>query len=233
MLRALAKLTFLAILLIAGSTGLFFYYIHTAAQRQLEEVERKNHELEQIRQRLEADRRVARILVTNQKTVAGNLQTTLLFQETAPDGHELPARQFTINGTEAHFDAEVIKFKDQYVESADPLRGQAIMLLVRVYGADQPPDSGYPIDAQGAVPDFYRGQDPQLSDLQKDLWTNFWKLYNDHDARDARGIRAMNGQGLYGQFLPGHIYTITLRPTGDGSIEEAPVDPLYQQALTR
>lgn len=233
MLRAFGKLIFLALLLVAGSTGLFFYYTHTSAQRQLAELERKNHELGQIRQRLEADRRVARILVTSQKVVGGQLKTTLLFQETAPDGHDLPARQFTINGDEAHFDAEVIKFKDQYVESADPLRGQAIMLFVRVYGADQSPNSGYPIDAPNTIPDFYRGQDPQLSDLQKDLWTNFWTLYNDQDARESRGIRAMNGQGLYGQFLPGHIYTITLRASGDGSIEETPIDPLYQQALTR
>jgi hypothetical protein len=231
MLRAVAKLAFLSVLLIAGSTGLFFYYIHTAAQRQLEEVERKNHELEQIRQRLEADRRVARILVIDQKTIAGKVKTTLLFQETTPDGRDLPARQFTIDGNEAHFDAEVIKFKDQYVEAADPMRGQAIMLFVRVYGSDQSPNSGYPIDSPNAIPDFYRGQDPAISDLQSDLWNNFWKLYNDKDARESRGIRAMDGQGLYGQFLPGHVYTITLRATGDGSIEEAPVDPLYQQAL--
>jgi hypothetical protein len=235
MLRAIAKLTLLSILLIAGSTGLFFYYIHTAGQRQLEEVEHKNQELEQIRQRLEADRRVARILVTSQKMVGSQLKTTLLFQETTPDGRDLPARQFTITGTEAHFDAEVIKFKDQYVEKPqdDPLRGQAIMLFTRVYGADQSPNSGYPIDTPNSIPEFYRGQDPQISDEQKDLWNNFWQLYNDKDARESRGIRAMDGQGLYGQFLPGHVYTITLRPTGDGSIEEAPVDPLYQQALTR
>ncbi len=61
-------------------------------------------------------------------------------------GVELPARQFTIDGNEAHFDAEIIKFKDEYVESDDPLRGQSIMLFVRVYGADQAPSAGFPID---------------------------------------------------------------------------------------
>lgn len=230
MVRALAKTVFLALLVVAGSTGLFFYYIHATSQRQIEQLEEKNQELEQIKTRLETDRRVARIVVTNQKTVAGQLKTTLLFVEYARDGSALPAKEFTIDGAEAHFDAEVIKFKDQYVESGDPLRGQSIMLFVRVYGADQAPSAGFPIDAPGAIPEIYRGIDPEVSSFEQDLWTNFWKLYNDRDAREARGIRGLNGEGLYGQFLPGYQYTITLRSDGDGAITEEPLDPLYRGA---
>ncbi len=233
MLRALAKTAFLALLLVGGSAGLFFYYNHNAAQQQVVQLQQKNHELEQIRQRLETDRRVAKILVTGQKTVEGRMKTTLLFVEYAPDGRELPAKQFTIDGNEAHFDAEIIKFKDQYVERGDPFRGQSIMLFVRVYGADQAPDAGFPIDTPGSIPEIYRGQDPQISNFELDLWHNFWKLYNDRDARDARGIRGLNGEGLYGQFNPGHVYTITLRNDGDGTIEEEPLDPLYKQAMSR
>jgi hypothetical protein len=228
MLRALAKTLFLASLVVVGSAGLFFYYIHNTAQRQLEQLEAKNAELEQIRTRLETDRRVARIIVTDQKTIDGKLKTTLLFVEYGRDGSALPAREFTIDGTEAHFDAEVIKFKDQYVEEGDPLRGQSIMLFVRVYGADQAPNAGFPIDAPGDIPEIYRGVDPQVSSYEQDLWNNFWKLYNDRDAREARGIRGLNGEGLYGQFLPGYQYTITLRADGDGTITEEPLDPLYR-----
>jgi hypothetical protein len=100
-----------------------------------------------------------------------------------------------------------------------------------VYGADQAPDAGFPIDPPGSIPDVYRGLDPQVSNFQQDLWNNFWKLYNDRDARDARGIRGMNGEGLYGQFNPGHVYTITLRSDGDGTINEEPLDPMYKQAM--
>jgi hypothetical protein len=231
MVRALAKTLFLALLVVGGSATLFFYYVHNTAQRQIEELQHKNDQLEQIKSRLETDHRVARILVTDQKIVDGRTKTTLLFVEYRPDGSAMPAKQFTINGNEAHFDAQVIKFKDQYVEAADPLRGQSIMLFVRVYGADQAPDAGFPIDAPGTIPEVYRGSDPHISDFEQDLWNNFWKLYNDREARDARGIRGLHGEGLYGQFLPGHVYTITLRADGDGTITEEPLDPLMSKAL--
>jgi hypothetical protein len=231
MLRAVAKTIFLFLLMLAGSLGLFFYYQHTTSQHQIEQLQEKNHELEQIRTRLETDRRVARILVTDQKTVAGKLKTTLLFVEYNGDGNALPAKSFTIDGNEAHFDAEVIKFKDQYVEQNDPLRGQSILLFVRVYGDDQAPSAGFAIDAPNQIPEIYRGVDPEISAFEQDLWKNFWKLFNDKDARDARGIRGMNGEGLYGQFLPGYAYTITLRSSGDGTITEEPLDPLYRSTI--
>jgi len=231
MLRALAKTAFLVLLLLGGSAGLFFYYNHNSAQQQIEQLQQKTRELEQIRHRLETDRRVAKVLVTDQKMIDGQMKTTLLFVEYAPDGAELPAKQFTIDGNEVHFDAQIIKFKDEYVERGDPLRGQSIMLFVRVYGADQAPSAGFPIDQPGMIPEIYRGADPRVSSFEQDLWANFWKLYNDRDARDARGIRGLHGEGLYGQFNPGHVYTITLRASGDGTINEEPLDPMYKQAL--
>ena len=88
------------------------------------------------------------------------MKTTLLFVEYARDGSALPARQFTINGNEAHFDAQIIKFKDQYIESGDPLRGQSIMLFVRVYGADQAPAPAFPSTTPGEIPEIYRGAGP-------------------------------------------------------------------------
>jgi hypothetical protein len=107
------------------------------------------------------------------------------------------------------------------------------MLFVRVYGADQAPDKGFPIDTPGTIPEIYHGSDPHVTDFEQDLWSNFWKLYNDRDARDARGIRGLNGEGLYGQFVPGHVYTITLRSDGDGTITEEPLDPLMDSALRK
>lgn len=231
MVRALAKTLFLAVLVVGGSLTLFFYYVHNTAQRQVEELQEKNDQLKQIINRIETDRRVARILVTDQKTVDGQLKTTLLFVEYTRDGVAMPARQFTIDGNEAHFDAEVIKFKDKYVEPGDPLKGQSIMLFVRVYGADQAPDAGFPIDAPGTIPDVYRGSDPHVSEFEQGLWNKFWDLYNNRDARETLGIRGLNGEGLYGQFLPGHVYTITLRSDGDGTITEEPLDPLMTKAL--
>jgi hypothetical protein len=232
-MRALAKTAFLSLLIVGGSVGLFFYYHHNSDERRIEQLQERNRELELFNKRLKADRRVAKILVTNQPTVNGKVKTTLLFVEYARDGSELPAKQFTIDGNEAHFDAQIIKFNDEYVEQGDPFRGQSIMLFTRVYGAEQTPANGYPIDTPGSIPEIYRGTDPARADFEQDLWNNFWKLYNNEAARQAKGIRGLHGEGLFGQFDKDHLYTITLRADGDGTLSEEPLDPMYRQAMGR
>jgi hypothetical protein len=227
MLRTFGTSIFLAVLIIAGVGILYFYAVRNTAEQQIAQLEAQNQEKQEIIQRFKTERRVARIVVTDQKTVAGKLQTTLLFVEYRRDGSELPAKQFIIDGDEAHFDAEIIKFKDQFVEANDPLRGQSIILFTRVYGFDQAPMNGFPIDEPDHIPAIYRGQDPTREAFEKPLWQNFWSLYNDQSKREAQGIRGLHGEGLWGKFEPDHIYTITVGVDG-GTLEEAPIDPLYQ-----
>ncbi|MGA3065654.1 MAG: hypothetical protein ABSF29_02285 [Tepidisphaeraceae bacterium] len=230
MLRTLYKTFFMLLLILAGSAALLVYHHHMSAEYQIERLQAQNEELQQIAQRLQTERRVAKILVTDQKQVNGNLQTTLLFVEYRRDGSALPARQFIIPGNEAHIDAEVVKFKDEFVKEGDPLRGQSILLFVRIYGASQSPDQGQPIDAPNSIPEIYRGANPQVSEFEQGIWAQFWSLYNDSDARDALGIRAMHGEGLYGPFDRQHLYTITVRPDG-ATMNVDPLEPIYRAAL--
>jgi hypothetical protein len=232
MLRAIAKILFFTSLVVSGSVGLYVYFDRSPADRKLAAVEQEKRELEQVVQRLETDRRVAKILVTDQKMVKGQLKTTLLFVEYGRDGSAMPPREFTIDGDEAHFDAEIIKFKDEYIKKGDdPLRSQSIMLFVRVYGADQAPDAGFPIDTPGKIPDIYRGTDPEVSSFEQDLWNNFWTLYNNKAAREAKGIRGLHGEGLWGKFDLDHVYIITIRSDGDGTLVEEPLEPIYREAI--
>jgi hypothetical protein len=231
MLRSLGKTFALAVLLMGGTIALYVYHHHSSAEYQIEQLQQQKRELENVINRLQADRRVAKILATRQQSPDGGIRTTLLFVEYARDGSALPARTFTIDGNEAHFDAEIVKFKDDYVKQGDPLRGQSIILFTRVYGAHQAPADGFPIDSPGAVPEIYRGADPQISDFEQKIWNTFWTLYNDKAAREAIGIRGLHGEGLYGNFDPDHLYTITLRADGDGTINEEPLEPIYRDAL--
>jgi hypothetical protein len=231
-MRALTRSVFLAALLAAGIFSLVVYQRHNSTEYQLAELQKQKVELEQIVQRFQAERRVAKIVVTDQKTVDGVMKTTMLFVEYRRDGSALPPREFTITGNEAHFDAQIIKFKDEYVRSGDPLRGQSILLFTRVYGSQQAPADGFPVDEPGQIPEIYRGSDPRISDFEQDLWANFWKLYNDQSARDAKGIRGLHGEGLYGRFDPDHVYTITLRADG-GTLNEEPIDPIYREAIRK
>ena len=78
MLRTVAKLGFLSLLVVAGAAGLMLHRRDTTAA-QLNDAKQKNEQLRQIVQRLEAERRVADVIVTDQKTEGGVQKTTLLF----------------------------------------------------------------------------------------------------------------------------------------------------------
>ncbi len=238
MFKTIGKLTFFCVLVAASAGGIYYYTYHHSADYRIDQLEQKNHELEQqkeqLRQvigRLKTERRIARFVITDQKPVNAVLKTTLLFMEYRRDGSSLPPRQFIVDGDEIHFDAEVVKFNDQYVEANDPLRGQPILLMLRLYGADQAPSAGFPIDQPGSIPDIYRGSDPAAPQFEQQIWNNFWKLFNDRAARETQGIRGLHGEGLWGRFELGHEYTIDLRPDG-GSIHEEPLDPMYRAAIT-
>ena len=122
MLSNLAKTFFLACLVIAGSIGIYVYQCRYLADVRIQKLQQEAQELKQIIQRLSDQRRVAEVLVTDQKTVNGQLQTTLLFQEYSRDGKTpLPPKSFVIQGKVAHIDALVIKFDRDFVQQDDPL----------------------------------------------------------------------------------------------------------------
>lgn len=234
MLRPIIKIAIWSVLVVAGATALYLYHMsnsderrHELDQQKIRALEEQNRQMQLVVKRLKAQRRVARIRVLDQRPVNGKLQTTIKLVEYRRDGSELTPRQFVIEGDEVHFDAQIVKFRDEYVEQGDPLRGQSIIMLLRVYGAFQPPAEGFTIDSPGDVPEVYRGIDATTARFERDIWDNFWRLFNDKNARDAQGIRSLHGEGLWGRLQLGHVYGIELRPDG-GMLNEEPEDPLYQ-----
>ena len=77
MFRAFTKVLGMLLLMIAGAGGIYWYSAHDSTASKLHEAEAKNEQLKQIVTRLEGEKRVAEILVTDQKDVAGITQTTL------------------------------------------------------------------------------------------------------------------------------------------------------------
>ena len=231
MLRSLAKLALLALLVIGGSVGIVYYRDHTDASRQISKLEQDKKQLQQVVQRLTSDRRVADVLVIDRPTTGGISQTTLLLVEYAADGSPLPPKYFTIRGNVAHIDALVIKFERDLIARDDPLRGHSIALFTRLYGEDQAPADAYPIDPPGKIPDYYRGADPHTSSFEQDLWANFWKLAEDPAYAKSRGVRVANGQGVWGPFDFGKLYTLTLESDGGINITPSPVTGIYAELL--
>ena len=165
--------------------------------------------------------------MTDQKTVDGVLKTTLLFVEYAADGHSLPPKSFTIDGKFAHIDGLLIQFEHNFVKENDPLRGHSIVLFKRIYGDKQSPEQAAAIDAPGEIPDVYRGAEPRVSAFEQDLWKDFWKLYDDETYRQMKGVRVAMGQGVWGMFDKGKLYTITLQSDGGLTLASEPLKGIY------
>lgn len=232
MLRSFGKILGLTFMLLLASGGIVYFQHINATSRQIEKLQDEKRELEQIVTRLSTENRVADILVSAQETDAkGVMHTTLLFVEYDKAGAPLPARSFTIEGNTAHIDAMVIKFERGFVAQDDALRGHSIALFTKIYGDKQSPADAAMIDSPGKIPDIYRSTDPRISEFETGLWNDFWKLYDDQSLREAKGVRALGGHGLWGPFQPQRLYTITLESAGGLSMTSEPLKGIYREAL--
>jgi len=231
MLRAIGQTISLIILIAAGAGGLWWYRSHTAMERQLQEVQAKNEELKEIVVRLTVEKRVADVMVTSQQTLNGQTQTTLLFVEVGRNGVNLPPKSFTIQGSEVHIDAMLIKFDHHFVEEGDPLRGHSIALFTRIYGDRESPADAQLIDKPGEVPDVYRDADPRISKFEQELWGDFWKLFNDEQFRKLKNVRIANGEGKWFPAERDKLYTISTEAAGGLNVVSGPVPAIYQEAI--
>ena len=233
MVRTTLKLVLLALLVVAGAFGLYKYEQRDSVQVQLDQEKQKSRKLEEFVTHLTAEKRVADVIVTDQKDVNGVLQTTLLFVEYDKAGSPLPGKCFTFEGKQAHIDALVVIFDGKYVQERDPLRGRSIALFTRLFGDKQTPEQAHRIDDPSQIPAIYRGADPRVSQFEQELWRDFWRLADDEAYRTSMGVRVAQGDGVWRPFEPGKLYTITLQTDGGLIIQSEPLKGIYSEALKR
>jgi hypothetical protein len=229
----LLKLLFLSILVVAGSFAIVYYQKHPLVDAEKQALLDKNQQLQQIVGRLTTERRVARLLVTDQKVVDGQTRTTLLFVEYTRDDTPLPPREFTIIGAEAHLDALVVKFDHYLVENNDALRNHSLALFTRIYGDHQAPVQGSPVDMPGKIPEIYQGAPVAVQQFETDLWQDFWKLAEDPVLAKSKGVRVANGDGKWWPCKPGEIYTVSVESDGGLNLATEPLQGIYAEALRR
>lgn len=243
MLRALTRISVVLCLLTVSGLGYWQYRRHTAEQRQIAELTRQKQELElqkvqlqQVVTRLTAERRVAEIVVTDQRVDPSDgvtPLTTLLFVEYARDGTTLPPRTFTVRGAQVHVDGLVVEFDGDFVQQGDPLKGHSIILFEKIYGSAERPDVAARIDSPGRIPDLYRDVRPEVSGFEQSLWASFWRLAEDEAFRKEKGVRVANGKSIYGPFAKDRLYTVTLDASGKMSLEDEPIKGAVGEALRR
>ena len=114
-------------LLISALIILAVILIYQYTVRQINE----NKMLKQVISRLEADSRIAQVLVTDiyrdEKT--GKNLTTIKFLEYDIKNRPLSPRYFTFSGNIIQFQSLLIRFDDLYIKNKDLLRGRSAYLF--------------------------------------------------------------------------------------------------------
>ncbi len=190
-------------------------------RRQLDDTERQREALRQAIERLTGEDRVAEVHVVDQAPAdafggtasAGGDWTVLEFVELDRQGHPLPSRRFVVPDRVVFFDALVVKFDHRHVAAADALRGKSLALFRRVYGQNQPPAEGQPIDPAGDVPNVFRVQ-PHPNEFERRLWTQFWRYVRDPAAAAEEGVRVVQGEAVYVPMRKGDVWTLSLEHNG-------------------
>ena len=231
MLRSVVKILLTTAIVLGTAVATFHYRTARSLEAQLEREQQRTAQLKEIVSRLTSERRVADIIVTSQDTTGDHLSTSIVFVEYTPDGTALPAKRFTLVGKMIHLDAMVIKFDGRFVAENDPLRGHSVALFSRIYGDTQAPSDAFPIDAPGEPPVVYRKTDKSVTDFERDLWKNFWRLADDADYRTSMGVRVAQGEGVWRPFEMGRLYTVTIESNGGLNIHSEPMRGVYQEAL--
>jgi hypothetical protein len=194
----------------------------TRLQAVVVEKEKALRALELANRLLKVQHRVARIEVLAQGATADapeHVRTTVRFTELGADGAPLaPGRELTIEGKKLYVESLVIQFEDRYVEQGDALRGTSLCLFQRLFGEDQSPNQGVPLDGAGQQPLVYGG-DTTGDSLHRALWERFWDYANDPALAKELGVRALQGEAPFVEARVGKSYRLELRAAGGLVIE--------------
>jgi len=256
MLRWTTKLATLSLLVAAGAATLYVFQFRGGTAGTAHERARREEQLRAIAKRLQVERRVADVIVVDQRpstrpatgpttTPAASqptgspggggatFQTTLLFVEYDRGGRPLPAKAFTIDGDLARVDGVVIHFDGKFANEYGALRGQAVALLSRLHAEGHPPEKGLAIDPRNDIPNVYRDDDPKVTEFERTLWQQVWRLAEDEAYRKEMGVRVVRPAAVQTRFQPDRLYTLTLETDGGLHVSSRPLQGVYRDALRR
>ena len=225
------RIGWLALCAVVGAASGGYFGLYLPAHSRQREQERRIATLQRVVERLMGQRRIADVVLVNRAVdpATGYPLLTLRFVEYDRAGRALPARYFRVLGEEVHFDALVIKFRDEFVAAGDALRGHSIHLFRRIYGNKQAPDEAELVDdsalSRDGIPDVYR-VDEQPDPYEIDLWENFWRYANDPQAAERLGVDVLMGQVVYTRLVPGRIYRLSIEADGGMKITPLAVPPV-------
>ena len=218
-MRSLRKLFFFIFLLILFVSGykLFSFFIH------------QNEILKKVISRLEADSRVAEVLVTgvNLNEHDKKTYTTIKFLEYDSQGKPLDPKYFTFSGNIIQFQSLVIRFDDQYIQNGDKLKGKSVYLFWKVFILDGKNTQEYEVTKVNEIPRGYK-LEGETDSFEARLWRNFWSYALDPHQAKRSGVKNAQIEAPGTMFVPGLLYTIKIEHDGGLRIDSTALSPILR-----
>ncbi len=180
--------------------------------------------LKAVVERLEADSRIAEVLVSSVKydEETGKNLTTIKFLEYDASGAPLKPRYFTFPGNIIQFQSLVIRFDDIHIRNKDLLRGKSAYLFWKIFMLDGKNTTEYKLADVEAVPQGYRIADPKNT-FEEKIWEKFWEYALNPSKGREIGIKNAQIEAPGTMFVPGTIYTIKIEHDGGIRIDASPI----------
>lgn len=209
------KLGFGALALILASivtTDYFSVFRIRELTARISELETERTALLLYAQQISAARRVAQVNVIEQDmdTPAGPV-TVLHWQQIRADGVLGPREVVTIQGTQAYFEAMVIKFEYDLIGKSKEGEVTNLALFRRAFGDNQAPSTGIPLDQTAPT---LRGEETEASRVEAALWKRFWDLVEDPKLAKEYGIRVAQCEAPSVPVKPGQVWEVSLDAAG-------------------
>ena len=180
----------------------------------------ENKILKEIISRLEADSRIAEVLVTgvNYDEITKKTHTTIKFLEYDVKANPLEPRYFTFSGNIIQFQSLVIRFDDIHIRKGDKLRGKSAYLFWKVFMLDGANTEEYEITKANQIPQGYKLEKISPS-FEKKLWEKFWEYALVPEKGKELGIKNAQIEAPGTMFMPGMLYTIKIEHDGGMRID--------------
>jgi hypothetical protein len=185
--------------------------------------------LKSVIARLQADSRVAEVLVTGVNFDEKSQQTftTIKFLEYDAQGEPLEPKYFTFSGNIIQFQSLVVRFQDKYVQNGDRLKGKSIYLFLKAFMLDGKNTQEFDITPVNAIPPGYRLKG-KTDPFEEKLWKSFWSYALDPKTAQQSGVKNAQIEAPGTMFIPGNLYTIKIEHDGGMRIDVSKLSPILK-----
>lgn len=175
----------------------------------------ENKVLKEVISRLEADSRIAEVLVTQVRydEQSGGNFTTIKFLEYDAKARPMEPKYFTFPGNIIQFQSLVIRFDDFYVRKKDELKGKSAYLFWKAFMLDGRNTKEFEITKVNRIPAGYKVENSNNS-FEMKLWEKFWEYALNPDKAKKMGIKNAQIEAPGTMFIPGTIYQIKIEHDG-------------------